>query len=188
MTTETMQSASNVVRFPLERRATLDRLRAIAPDPREIDLLAATYDIAFPVDLEDQTDRETAEYIVNTVPVGGPERSATLREMLDHAVRTAIDAVENAGARANAASAARQDLEAAGPGAGYRVLDLDSRAAELTVTAAEALVAAHARSLEAFGVARAVELARRGEPWTPRDYEAETDALIAMGQRRWRAR
>ena len=131
MTTETMQSASNVVRFPLERRATLDRLRAIAPDPREIDLLAATYDIAFPVDLEDQTDRETAEYIVNTVPVGGPERSATLREMLDDAVRTAIDAVENAGARANAAAAARQDVEAAGPGAGYRVLDVDSRAAEL---------------------------------------------------------
>ena len=114
MTTETMQSASNVVRFPLERRATLDRLRAIAPDPREIDLLAATYDIAFPVDLEDQTDRETAEYIVNTVPVGG---AGAFRDFARDARSCGEDGDRRRGERRGAGE--RRRGGAAGRGSGW---------------------------------------------------------------------
>ncbi|MEO8715412.1 MAG: hypothetical protein ABI369_10395 [Acetobacteraceae bacterium] len=184
MRVETLPGLQNVARFPVERRATLERLRAVAPDPREVGVLADTYEIAVPIDLEAETDRATAEHIANNVPAAGPERSAMLREMQGHAVRTAIGAIETAHVRANAAATAWQEAKTAGPGAGYRLLDLEERAGELSAEAADALVAAYARSVEAFGVARAVDLARRGEPWTPRDYEAETDALIAMGQAR----
>lgn len=184
MRVETLPGSNNVVRFPVERRATPERLRAITPDPREVGVLADTYEIDLPIGLEEETDRATAEHIVNSVPAAGPERAAMLREMQDHAVKAAIGAIETAHAQASTAAAAWQAAKAAGPGAGYRLLGLEERAAELSRRAAAALVAAYARSQEAVGVVRAVDLARRDEPWTPRDYEAETDALIAMGQAR----
>jgi hypothetical protein len=63
----------------------------------------------------------------------------------------------------------------------------ERHAADLSLAAAEALVVAHGRSLEAFGVGRAVDLALRGEPWTPRSVSAEMDWLIdAEVQRRAR--
>jgi hypothetical protein len=42
------------------------------------------------------------------------------------------------------------------------------------------LIEAHARVEEAEGVARAVEMARRGETWTPRDIRAEEAALFGV--------
>jgi hypothetical protein len=47
MRVEACNGTSNVVRFPIERRAqpTLELLREIAPDPREVDLVIETFGI-----------------------------------------------------------------------------------------------------------------------------------------------
>ncbi len=179
-----LTDATNVVRFPVERRTTLGLLRAIAPDVREVSLLAETFDIALSSDLQDQTDREAAEYILNQVPLTGPKRDGLLREMLDHAVSTAVAAVRASQSLAQTASQVQQDLAAAQAGPGYWLQDLEVSACECSFDAADALVAAHGRTLEACGVARAVELAMQGEPWTPRDPHAEMNWLLEAQAKR----
>lgn len=84
MRIELLAGMMNVVRFPTERRArpTLDLLRAIAPDVREVLNLADAFGIEAPVhDLRDRVDAETAEHIVNQVPAQGLAREAMLREL-----------------------------------------------------------------------------------------------------------
>ncbi len=179
-----LTNASNVVRFPVERRTTLGLLYEIAPDIRDVSLLAETYDIALPADLQDRADREAAEYILNQVSPHGRQRGDALREMLDHAVSTAVAAVRASQSLAQEAAHARQDVANAKTGPGYWMQDLEQAASELSIDAAEAFVAAHGRALEAFGVARAVELAMQGEPWTPRDHHAEMDWLLKVETKR----
>ena len=69
-------------------------------------------------------------------------------------------------------------------GLGYWLHELQQVASEADIDAAEALVAAHSRTLEVFGVARAVGMAMRGEAWAPRDLHAEADWLLAAEARR----
>lgn len=169
----------NVVRFPIERRATLELLRHIAPDVREISLLADTYDLAVPADLEARADQAAAEFILNQVPASGPERATMLREMLAEALADAFAAVRVSEHAAYAARDARErhatykDTEYT-----YTAADIAHQAAERSLAAAEALITAQGRALEAYGVARVVDLACRGEPWTPRNVHAEMDWLI----------
>ena len=171
--------ASNVVRFPVERRMTLDILRQIAPDARQVLLLAGTFEIALPVDPEARADQAAAEFILNQVPSSDPERADRLRGMLADVLSIAFRAVRDAELMANTAGIAREELAAtAAVEVGYTLQELERYAADLSLEAAEALVVAHERTLEAFGVARAVDLAFRGEPWTPRQVNAEMDALI----------
>ena len=171
--------ASNVVRFPVERRMTLDILRQIAPDARQVLLLAGTFEIALPVDPEARADQAAAEFILNQVPSSDPERADRLRGMLADVLSIAFRAVRDAELMANTAGIAREELAAtAAVEVGYTLQELERHAADLSLEAAEALVVAHERTLEAFGVARAVDLAFRGEPWTPRQVNAEMDALI----------
>ena len=171
--------ASNVVRFPVERRMTLDILRQIAPDARQVLLLAGTFEIALPVDPEARADQAAAEFILNQVPSTDPERADRLRGMLADVLSIAFRAVRDAELMANTAGIAREELAAtAAVEVGYTLQELERYAADLSLEAAEALVVAHERTLEAFGVARAVDLAFRGEPWTPRQVNAEMDALI----------
>lgn len=184
MLTDAVPGTGNVVRFPIERRTTLDLLRGMAPDAREVSALADTYEIALPIDLQEQADREAAEYIINQVPASGRERDDMLREMQNRATGSAVAAVLESRRQAQAAASARQDLADAQAGPGYWLHDLEQAAGELSLAAAEALVAAHARTLQAFGVARAIDLAVRGEVWTPRDHRAEMDWLLAVHARR----
>ncbi len=183
MQDERVAGSGNVVRFPVERRTTLDLLHGIAPDAREVSLLAETYHIAVPHDLQGQADQEAAEYILNQVPADGRRRADMLRGMLDHAVGAAVAAVLGSRRAAEAAAAARRELADAEAGLGYWLHDLQRAASEADLDAAEALVAAHGRTLEAFGVARAVDMAMRGEAWAPRDLHAEADWLLAAEAR-----
>ena len=59
---------------------------------------------------------------------------------------------------------------------------LRERAEALSLRAAELLVAAHSRAKEVAGVARAVGMAHRDEPWTPRDPIAEMGALLRLAE------
>jgi hypothetical protein len=176
---------TNVVRFPVERRLrpTLQHMRDIAPDVREVLNLAEQFGMERPLlDLREQTDTATAEYIALQVPTEGPGREAMLRDLEDPAIRLAVEACRAAHDALVDATTAEATLLAAQTGSGHFWLDGLKQVAETACERAVVLVLqAHARVEEAEGVARAVAFARRGETWLPRDHHLETDALIALG-------
>ena len=174
---------TNVVRFPVERRAkpTLDLLHEIAPDVREVLALADAFGLEAPAPgLREQVDAATAEHILNQVPEHGPARAATLAELEAPVIAAAVATCHAANDAALTASEARQALAAAERARGFWLDPLRERASMLSERAAALILAAHARTEEAEGVARAVSLARRGEAWAPRDVAAEMEELLVL--------
>jgi hypothetical protein len=176
-----------VVRFPVERRArpTLDLMREIAPDVREVLAIAEAFYLEVPVpDLRARIDAETARYILEQFGGAGGMPTGALEALLDPVVAAAVAASraahDQAGRAADALLAVRE-AEAAG---GFWLDPLRERADVEGRRMAGLLIEAHARVEEAEGVARAVALTRRGEVWTPRDFHAEQDALFALAARR----
>jgi len=187
MRIELLPGMSNVVRFPVERRArpTLDLLREIAPDVREVLSIAEAFDLDVAVpDLRARVDVETAEYILNHFSGRGAMLHRALDELLDPIVAKAVVACRAAHDLSVAAAEAQQVLLRAQTAGHFWIDPLRERAEALTLRTAGLLIEAHARVEEAEGVARAVDLARRGEPWRPRDHGAEDDALLAMRRAR----
>ena len=183
MRVEILPNTSNVVRFPVERRArpTLELMGDIAPDVREVLAIAETFEIDVPLDdLRDRVDAGTAAHIAEQVPPHGPERRAMLDALLGPVVAAAITACHAARDLSLDAAAARSAVGRARAGEHFWMAPLEERAALLSLRAAKALVTAHIRVEEARGVARAVGTARAGEPWAPRDPEAEFETLLAM--------
>ena len=93
MRIELLPGMTNVVRFPVERRArpTLGLLRDIAPDVREVMSLAEAFGMEMPApDLRGRTDAATAEHIATNAPVAPAELEAFLAELEGIAVRRAI--------------------------------------------------------------------------------------------------
>src|ERR1700723_2415221 len=91
---EMLPGMTNVVRFPVERRArpTLELLRDIAPDVREVLSIAEAFDLDMPApDLRDRVDLETAEHILNTI-AGTRMLPSTLDELVNPTVARAVDA------------------------------------------------------------------------------------------------
>ena len=75
MRIELLPGETNVLRFPVEQRArpTLELLRDLAPDVREVLAVAEAYGLDMPVnDLRDRVDLSTAEHIANQVPAARP--------------------------------------------------------------------------------------------------------------------
>jgi hypothetical protein len=182
MRVEPLPGMTNVVRFPVERRArpTLALLRDIAPDVREVMNLAEVFGMEAPVpDLRERTDAATAEYILNQVPTSGPRRGAALNDLEVPVIERAVAACRAAHDASVEAAEAEQVLLRAQTAGRFWVEALRERAERLTERGARLLLEAHAWAEEAEGVARAVGLARRGEVWTSRDGAAEMDALIA---------
>jgi hypothetical protein len=182
MRIEILPGTANVVRFPVERRArpTLDLLREIAPDIREVLLVADGFNLEPPVfGLRDRVDAETAAYIVDQFAGPGVPAKRVLAALLDPIVATAVEACRAAHDSAIEAEAARQALPAARDD-GYHSIDpiKEQTAAALTFRAAELLIAAYLRVEEAEGVARAVGLAHSGESWTPRDLRADEEVVF----------
>ncbi len=189
MRIEFLPGLTNVIRFPVELRAlpSLELLREIAPDVREVLGIAEAFGMDAPVhDLRGRVDVETAAHIASHVPTLAPyrERETMLAGLLDPVVETAVGACRLAhGVAVDASEAQRLLLEAQTQG-GYWIDPLRDRAERLTERAAILLLEAHARAEEAEGVARAVGVARHGEVWTPRDHRAEEEALFGMADRR----
>lgn len=182
MRIELVAGTGNVVRFPVERRArpTLELLRDITPDVRELLLLAESFDLGVPgAELRYAVDEEMADYILNHVrPEPGPARRAALEGLLAPLVERAIAACRAAHDASLAATEAQQRVVAAHSEGGYWLEPIEEKADRLTVSAAQLLVEAYIRTEEAEGAARAVGLAKRGEPWTAVDHEADADALF----------
>jgi len=183
MRVELLPGMKNVLRFPIERRAraTLDLLREIAPDVREVLNIAETFGMETPAhDLREQVDAATAEHIANQVPTSGPGRAAMLAELLDPVVTAAVAACRASHDAWVEAADAQQALLRAESDELFWIEALHDRTEALTRRAAERLLVAHMRVEAAEGVARAVSIARRGEEWMPRDGRAEADALFGF--------
>jgi hypothetical protein len=181
MRVELLPGMTNVVRFPVERRAlpTLELLRGMAPDVREVLNVAEAFGLERPVpDLREQADAASAEHIANQVPAGGAGREAMLGELLEPVVAGAIASCREAHDAWLEAAAAEEVLLRAQQAGHFSIEPLQERAAVLARRAAERLVIAHMRTEEAEGVARAVGLARSGEVWRPRDVHREAEELF----------
>ena len=177
MNIEMLPGLSNVIRFPIEQRArpSYELLTEIEPDIREVMNVAEAFGLEG-VDhtLKDATDQETARYLAEQVlPIGGPELNARLEAVLAPAVERAVEACRVAHASSVRTVAAQQKLHAAKVGGSSWLEPLEEQADLSTRETAELLVAASARCQEVRGMKRAIDLARKGEVWTPYDPQAD---------------
>jgi hypothetical protein len=183
MSVELLFGMTNVLRFPVERRArpTLELLRGMAPDVREVMNIAEAFGMERPVpDLRERADIATAEHIANQIPEGGAKREALLGEVLEPIIARAIASCGEARDAWLEAAAAEEALVRARSPGNFPSEPLEERAAVLARCAAERLLIAHMRSEEAEGVARAVRFARGGEAWRPRDVRREAEEVFGF--------
>ena len=184
MRIELLPGLTNVIRFPVERRArpTLDLLREIAPDPREVGCAIEAFGLEDPaVGLRDAVDASTAEHILNQVSVeAGQARQSALDALLSPLLAQAITSCREAHDAAVAAAEAQQQQLRAQTEGGFWLEPVEERANKLTYRAVELLVEAHRSSEEVEGVARAVGIARRGETWAPIDRHGDIEDLFGL--------
>ena len=177
MNIEMLPGLSNVIRFPVEQRArpSYELLTEIEPDIREVMNVAEAFGLeGVDHNLKDATDRETARHLAEQVlPIAGPELNARLDGVLAPAVERAVEACRAAHASSVRTVAAQQKLHAAKVGGSSWLEPLEEQADLSTRETAELLVAASARCQEVRGMKRAIDLARKGEPWTPYDPQAD---------------
>lgn len=187
MRIELVSGTDNVVRFPVERRArpTMNLLREIAPDVREVLQLVESFDLdGLAHDLQHGVDAEMADHILNHVrPEPGPQRRADLAALLAPLVACGVEACRVAHDAALAATKAQQRVVEAQTVGGYWLAPMEERAEALATTAAQLLIDAHVRAEEAEGAARAVGMAIRGETWMPFNLQAEAGALFFSDRR-----
>ena len=184
MRIELLPGLTNVIRFPVERRArpTLDLLREIAPDSREVGCAIEAFGLDDPtVGLRDAVDASTAEHILNQVPgEPGEARLSALDALLSPLLAQAVNACREAHDAAVAAGEAQQQLVRAQIEGGFWLEPIEERANELTFRAVDLLVEAHRSNEEVEGVARAVGIARRGETWAPIDRHGDVEELFGL--------
>jgi len=170
---------TNVIRFPVEQRArpSYELLVEIEPDIREVMNVAEAFGLeGVDPTLKDATDQETARYLAEQVlPVAGPDLNIMLDGLLAPAVERAIEACRAAHASSVRTVAAQQKLHGATLAGSSWLEPLEERADTSTRETAELLVAASARCQEVRGMKRAIDLARKGEPWI--SYSAHADTL-----------
>ena len=174
--------STNVVPFPSRWavRPLMERVCDAEPDVREVLFAADRLRLALPVaDLRERVDEETARHIAEQVlPLAPAERRLALDVLLGPVAVAALRAGAGAGRASGQCAAALREVEQARREGRHWMEPLEKRAEALAREAGMLLVAAHQRCQEAYGVARAVGLARRGETWTACD-TAETTAWLA---------
>ena len=186
MNIELLPGLTNVVRFPIELRAapSMNVLYEIEPDSREVSLIAESYMLEMPEpDLFDQVDQETALHIaLHVLPLAPAEQKTALATLLDPVVTLAVAACRNADRVSKRLVKAEAELLYARTEGAYATELLETDANALSQQAAELLILAHRRCVEAHGVNRAVGKARRGETWAPNNLAENTEWLIAAGE------
>ena len=181
MRIELTPGMTNVVRFPIERRAkpSMDLVRDIAPDSREVSLVIESFGFDDDIDgVRDGADQEMADYIAhNGCRLSSSKQEAdfdqSLRPFIERAVSLCREAHD---ASLAAVKAQRLVVEAQSEG-GYWLTPLSEQASERTFYAARLLVDAHVACQRAAGASRAIEIAKRGETWAPFDLHAEALAM-----------
>ena len=180
---ETMTLGSNVIRFPVELRAkpSIDLLIEVAPDSREAELIAEAFGFEAPdPDGRGEADRAMAETISRMdLPADPKERRAALNAMLKPLVDRAVAACGEARQAALRSDEAGEKLASAQIEGGYWLAPLEDAANHWAVESARLQLTAYEAAQAAHGAGRAIEFAKRGEPWRPSNLEEDVDALIA---------
>ena len=152
---ETMTLGSNVIRFPVELRAkpSIDLLIEVAPDSREVELIAEAFGFEAPdPDGRSKADRAMAETIAKMdLPADPKERRAALNAILKPLVDRAVAACGEARQAALRSDEAGAKLANAQIEGGYWLAPLEDAADHWAVE---------------FGAASARRLrGRAGGPW-----------------------
>jgi hypothetical protein len=180
---ETMTLGSNVIRFPVELRAkpSIDLLIEVAPDSREVELIAEAFGFEAPdPDGRSKADRAMAETIKKTdLPADPKERRAALNAMLKPIVDRAVAACGEARQAALRSDETGAKLARAQIEGGYWLAPLEDAADHWAVESARLQMFAHAAAQAAHGAGRAIECAKRGEPWRLSNVDEDVDALVA---------
>ena len=182
---ETLTLGGNVIRFPIELRAkpSIDLLIDVAPDSREVELIAE----AFGLDAPDPEGRATADRVMAEriaamameLPVDRKERRAALNAILKPFVDRAVAACAEARQASLRSDADNEKFVKAQIEGGYWLAPLKEAADYWAVEAARLQIVAHEAAQAAHGAGRAIELAKRGEAWRPSNAEDDMNALIA---------
>jgi hypothetical protein len=142
---ETMTLGSNVIRFPVELRAkpSIDLLIEIAPDSREVELIAEAFGFDPPdPEARSKADRAMAETIAKaSLPADPKERRVALNEMLKPLIDRAVAACAEARQAALYSDEAGAKLAGAQMEGGYWLAPLEDAANHWAVESARA--AAH---------------------------------------------
>jgi hypothetical protein len=180
---ELLPGTGNVYRFPVELAAkpTTDLLRSVAPDVREVSLVAEAFGLEEPpIGIRDGADRAMAERIAATTcwPEDARAKRAALDSMLnpllERALRMCREARE-AGSRSDDSAEKFVSAELEG---GYRLKPLKDASDYWAMESARRLIEAYAAAEEALGAERAVGFAIRKEAWRPFDLQDEAEALF----------
>jgi hypothetical protein len=182
---ETLTLGGNVICFPVELRAkpSIDLLIDVAPDSREVELIAEAFGFDAP-DPEERAkaDRAMAERIAAMameLPVDRKERRAALNAILKPFVDRAVAACAEARQASLRSDADNEKFAKAQIEGGYWLAPLKEAADYWAVEAARLQIVAHEAAQAAHGAGRAIELAKRGEAWRPSNAEDDMNALIA---------
>ena len=186
---ELLPGTGNVYRFPVELAAkpTADLLRSVAPDVREVSLVAEAFGL----------DEPPIEIRTRVGPGdGGADRRDDLlageREGEESGARGDAETARRAcapnvprGARGELRSddAAEKFVSAELEG-GYWLKPLKDASDYWAMESARRLIEAYAAAEEALGAERAVGFAMRGEAWRPFDVQEEAEALFFGAARR----
>jgi hypothetical protein len=179
----------NVVRFPVElvAKPTSDLLRSVAPDVREVGLIAESFGLDEPsMEVRNASDRAMAERIAATTcwPEDATAKRAAIEAMLKPLVERALRMCREAReARLRSDDAAERFVSAELEG-GYWLKPLKDAFDYWAVESARRLIEAYAAVEAALGAERAVGLAIRGEAWRPFDPREEAEALFFGAARR----
>jgi hypothetical protein len=182
---ETLTLGGNVIRFPVELRAkpSIDLLVDVAPDSREVELIAEAFGFDAP-DPEGRAkaDRAMAERVAEMamdLPVDREERRAALNAILKPLVDRAVAACAEARQASLRSEADNEKFAKAQMDDGYWLAPLQEAADYWAVEAARLQIAAHEAAQTAHGAGRAIDFAKRAEAWRPSNAEDDMNALIA---------
>jgi hypothetical protein len=180
---ETLTLGGNVIRFPVELRAkpSIDLLVDVAPDSREVELIAEAFGFAAPDPAgRAMADRAMVERIAAMdLPVDREQRRAALNAILTPFVDHAVAACAQARQASLQSDADNEKLAKAQVEGGYWLEPLKEAADYWAIEAARLQIVAHEAAQAAHGAGRAIEFAKRGEAWRPSNAEDDMNALIA---------
>ncbi|MCW2318571.1 hypothetical protein M2322_004140 [Rhodoblastus acidophilus] len=179
---------SNVIRFPVELVATptTELLRALAPDARQVSLLAEAFGLEEPDWLiRDCADSEMALDVAmrKDWPAAPAEKRAALEAMLKPIVNEAVRLCRKALAVGRLSEQAASKLATAHDAASYWRDLLENVLEERAFEWARAMIEAYEAAQAALGAERAIDLAIRGEKWTPVDHDKDVEVLLLAAAR-----
>jgi hypothetical protein len=180
---ETLTLGGNVIRFPVELRAkpSIDLLVDVAPDSREVELIAEAFGFDGPdPEGRGKADRAMAETIATMdLPADRQERRSALNAILKPLVDRAVAACARARQASLRSDEDNEKFASAQVEGGYWLEPLKEAADYWAVEAARLQIVAHEAAQAAHGAGRAIEFAKRGETWRPSSVDEDINALIA---------